>query len=155
MLALTRSAFVTNPVALKAVVTVNEAIVGEDAKTTLPTPVVPNSPRTPALLNSIDPGVPLRMVVVPTVIDAAVAVTEHEAPSAQLTPLIVTLELARSTFVTNPTAVKEPVTDRFLIVGPFEATKPPVPVAAAVSSGPTPAPSTMFVRGPVEPLTLP
>ena len=48
---------------------------------TLPEPLTAYSPSTPALLNSIFVVVPLRTVVVPTVIDDAAAMGEAHVPS--------------------------------------------------------------------------
>ena len=66
--------------------------------------------------------VPDATPVVPTVIEAAVAVGEHDEPSVQVVPLMTIVVLTRSAFVTNPVAVKDPVTVSADTVGPVART---------------------------------
>jgi len=85
-------------------------IVALVAKTTLPVPVTPFSPRTPELLYSISPLVPLLTTVEPTVSAVTAPAGAHVEPNVQVVPLTTILELTRSGLVTNPVAVKAPVT---------------------------------------------
>ena len=109
--------------------------VGLVARTTLPLPVVASSPKTPELLYSIRPLVPLEMVVVPTTSEEATAVTVQVLPRVQVWPLTVVAALTKSALVTKPVAVKEVVIvgeaiDGEVIVGEVERTTLPEPVIA-------------------------
>ena len=138
MAALTRSAFVTNPVAVNAVVTVRLSIVAPlarlivqeresvqtvlliviDAPTPVGVPVIAGFVIVGALPKEVrEEAVTPAARVAPVRVPAAAGAVQVE-PSVQVWPLTVVAELAKSALETRPVAVNDPVTVSPAIVGP-------------------------------------